>query len=200
MARSDSEFLTIGLFASRVSAVVAALKIVIEEHFSHGGLALYEGALDLDSIYVGRPPAGGTHAKRVALFEPKNAPTTTAMVSNLEDGWMTMVNALAKRLPGTHLLARTSVDDYPITDLEIWVEGQSVRYVRAMKEDPSWEFYQRGEPLVFEQPDCYEQRRISQRFNRTILFETLKRAGWPVADEEFWRSDLPAWYAAERSA
>ncbi|MBE7451251.1 MAG: hypothetical protein HS111_20860 [Kofleriaceae bacterium] len=121
------------------------------------------------------------------------------MMANLEDGWVTLVNVLAERLPGEHLLLRSSEDaNYPVADLEVWVDGDSVRYVGALKEDPSWEFNQRGEPRPYEDQTQYSKRRIRDRFNRAVAVATLERAGWSIASEGFWQSNQAFTRSSER--
>jgi hypothetical protein len=195
----DFEFLVLGLFASSAITVRDALAGVLAEAFGPGMFAFKEAELDIGTVYVRRPPRGGAHAKRLVIFEPSNAPGRTAMLTNLEDGWMTLVNVLAQRLPGEHLLLRTSVDEvYSVTDLEVWHNGSSARYVGALKEDPSWEFNQRGTPRSYEDQAQYEKRRIRDRFNREVAVATLRRAGWAIDEPGFWRAKGPAFYAFEK--
>ena len=195
----DYEFLVLALFSAALEDVSGALVEVIAEHFEPGHFGLFERTLDLGKVYTTRPPAGGAHAKRAALFEPAAARGTAAMVANLEDGWLTMVNVLAQRVAGEHLLIRTDeAKEFPMTDLEVWSGGSSVRYVGALKEDPSWEFNQRGEPREFEDVATYSKRRIRDRLNRDLLVELVRRAGWSIDHSGFWESERPAFYVVER--
>ncbi len=193
----DFEFLVIGLFRAPLADVRAAAYNILE--LSTGRYVVRDAPLNIRSIYVGRPPSGGAHETRAVLFEPASSHGTTAFFTNLEDGWNTMCNILAGRVPGEHVQVRSSIeqDDYPLSDFEVWEGGTSVRYVRAMLEDPSWEFYQRGELRSFEDPANYKKRRIADRLNREILLAYLAKLGWDLASPKFWKSQLPAVYLEE---
>ena len=120
------------------------------------------------------------------------------MIANLADGWATMCNVLAGQLPGMSILVRSATaQEYPLTDLQVWDKGESVRYVRAMREEPSWEFFSKGDPMEFENLDHYKRRRIADRLNRDILVEYLARLGWDLASPTFWQSKLLAFYLLE---
>jgi hypothetical protein len=67
-----------------------------------------------------------------------------------------------------------------------------------MREDPSWEFYQRGELRSFEDPANYKKRRIADRLNREILLTYLGKLGWDLANPKFWTSQHPAVYIDEK--
>lgn len=193
----DFEFLSIGLFRAPLADVRAAAESILK--VPPGPYVVRDAPLDIRSVYVGRPPRGGAHEKRAVLFEPASSSGTTALIANLEDGWMTMCNLLATRVPGEHVLVRSSDDkDYPVSDIEIWEGGTSVRYVRAMREDPSWEFYQRGALRSFEEPANYKKRRIADRLNRGILLTYLAKLGWDLASPKFWNSQLSAVYLEEK--
>lgn len=192
-------FLAVALLEAPLEVVHASLESVLEEHFGPGRFSFDEGGLDLSKVYDQRPPSGGAHEKCLALFEPSIAVGRTAMVPNMEDGWMTLVNVLATRISGQHLLLRSSEDEsYPVTDLEVWRRGASVRYVGVLKEQPAWMFHERGDVLEFENPARYAKRRIRDRFDRASAFETLERVGWSLASSAFWETTRPAIYAFEQ--
>jgi hypothetical protein len=127
-----------------------------------------------------------------------------------------MCNAISLRVAGRHALMRSCEnDDYPLNDLEVWVRGRcsrrrwwrrwrrrgrdgtSVRHVGAAKEDPSWEFTSRGQPMEFEDTRYYARRAIGDRINRTILVEYAAKLGWHLDSPAFWQSDVPALYLSE---
>lgn len=194
----DFEFLVIGLFHARLHEMRAVIERIVEEKFGPGRFCITDAPLDISSVYERRPPRGGAHDKRAVFYEPACSGGTTALIANMEDGWVTMCNVLAAKLPGEHILARSCVDtQYPLTDFEVWDNGASVRYVGALREDPSWDFSSRGEGRPFEDPTNYKKRRISDRLNREILVEYLGKLGWHLASAEFWKSHLPACYLQE---
>lgn len=195
---NDFEFLVLGLFRAPLAVAQSAVTGILDEHFPPGRFVTLSEPLNLSSVYERRPPLGGAHAKRAVLFEPRNAPGTTALIANLEDGWLTMCNAMSSAITGVHMLARSCVaTDYPLTDFEVWEDGTPVRYVGALQDDPSWNFTARGEPRDFEELSNYKRRRVADRLSRDVLVEYLKKTGWDVASPEFWVSTRPAFYLRE---
>lgn len=187
------DFLVLGLFRAPLHEVRSAAQTIIEETFPPGSFEISEAPLDIDCIYTSSPPPGGAHEKRAVLFEPGTSRGSTALIANIEDGWLTTCNVLAKRIPGEHVLVRSCTQPaYPLADMEVWKDGASVRYVGALREEPSWSFESRGEPRSFEEPANYKKRKITERLNREILVGYLAKIGWQLADREFWNSSLPA--------
>lgn len=188
------QYLVIALFRAPLRTVHSEL----EQLLGHEAYEIHDGPLATDWVYKGRPPRGGAHLRRVLLYEPASNPGTTAMIANLEDGWMTLVNILAGKISGEHLLVRSIDDDqYPLGDLEVWTDGKSERYVRAMR-DPKWEFYERGQARAFEDVECYRAKRIRDRVNRRVLLQCLRKAGWDLESPQFWESRQPSVYVTER--
>jgi len=193
----DFEYLVIGLFRAPLADVRAAAENILK--VPPGPYVVRDAPLDIRSIYVGRPPSGGAHETRAVLFEPASSRGTTALFTNLEDGWVTMCNLLAGRVPGEHVHVRSCIDkDYPASSMEVWDGGTSVRYVQSLREDPSWEFYQKGELRSFEDPANYKKRRIADRLNREILLTYLAKLGWDLTSPEFWKSQRSAVYLEEK--
>ncbi len=195
----DFDVLVIGLFRAPLPDVCDSIKIILEQELSAGRFEATEAALDIRSVYDRRPPAGGAHPLWAVVFEPANARGTAAMIANSEDGWFTMFNRIAGTVPGEHVLVRSVPDqEYPLASFDVWEGGSSVRSVRAMREDPSWEFFSRGEPRAFENPANYKQRRVADRLNREILVAYLNALGWDLASSRFWQTSLSAFYLQER--
>jgi hypothetical protein len=197
-ALDRTDFLVIALFQARLDDVSRAAGDILAAHFVRGRFDTHWDRIDVRRIYERRPPAGGAHAIRAVFFEPGTTPGTTAFIANLEDGWLTMCNAICLRIAGRHVLMRSCEnDDYPLNDLEVWVDGTSVRHVAAAKEDPSWEFTSRGQPMEFEDTRYYTRRAIGDRINRTVLVEYAAKMGWHLDSPAFWQSDVPALYLSE---
>lgn len=76
------------------------------------------------------------------LWEPRCNNGSTVFSPNIEDGWHTLVNILSTK----HLCDSYSVrlspeyDDYPICELSTHENGTQRRFIRAMKDDPKWQF------------------------------------------------------------
>jgi hypothetical protein len=193
----DYEFLVITLFNASLEKMLRAIQEILHE--PTGKYIIEKRPLELDWVYQNRPPSGGAHLTKALLFEPESLPDKTVKIANLQDGWMTMCNLLANKIQGQHLRAITSVDkDYPVTSFDVLNNGKSIRYVRAFREDPSWEFYERGERQFFEEPLNYKKRLVRDRLNREILFSYLAKLGWDLTDPLFWRSRVDAIYIEEQ--
>jgi len=194
----DFDFLVITLFSASLADMRRVTRERFAERVARGHFETYESDLDIESVYVRVPPAGGAHLFRAVLFEPANAANTTVFISNVSDGWYTLCNLLSGVVPGRHILARSSIeDDYPGTVFYVLEGGETLRLVAARRDEPSWEFVTEGEPLPFEDVSNYEKPRIAHRLDRVILVQYLRKLGWDLEDPEFWTSRLSAFYITE---
>jgi hypothetical protein len=170
---------------------------ILTPYLASGALVTTEAPLDRNRIRFGNPFAGGAHEAVAVLYAPKSAPRTTVMLTNAEDGWITLAHGRATSSPGLHCGIRSTSGEYPLHAMEVWSGGQSVRYVRAMK-DPRWDFFERGSRLEFEDPVLYEQRLIRRRLDRATLIRYLAATGWNIRDGSFWETSRPARYVEQR--
>ena len=126
--------------------------------------------------------------KAVVLWEPIGKKSHTIFMANFSDGWFTLANILGVRFK--HELYRLRISDpkseWPVWSFEYFLEGKEVRVIQVLKDDPSWEFYERGDILPFENLGYYKRRIIKERFNKDILIEYMKAVGWDLLDESFW--------------
>jgi hypothetical protein len=102
--------------------------------------------------------------------------------ASLADGWPTLTHALAQRHAWSYVKIRVGDpwDVWPICELEWFVGGQSRRFVRAMKDDPRWQFWMTGDVLPFENTKAYCHRRIQDRFTPEMLWSYVGALGWPT--------------------
>lgn len=118
----------------------------------------------------------------------------TLFVSSVADGYSSMVYTISGKLPGLHLevqISRLSID-YPRNALTA-IEGQeAVRVVYSMKDTSSWEFFERGRTLPFEQLEFYKARRKRDRLTPEIIERYISDLGYGTLDELFWTSNEPA--------
>lgn len=166
-------------------------------HLASGALVTTEAPLDRSRVRFGHPYVGGAHEAVAVLYAPRSAPDTTVMLTNAADGWITLAHGLATSSPGRHCGIRSTSGEYPLHAMEVWAGGQSVRYVRAMK-DPRWDFFEKGPRLEFEDPALYEQRLVRRRLDRPTLIGYLAATGWNVRDANFWGTSHPARYVEQR--
>jgi hypothetical protein len=87
--------------------------------------------------------------------------------------------------------------EYPSNRIEVWKTGKSIRKVIAMRDSDEWEFMERGELQDFEEKDLYRNRIIQKRLDRQAITRYLRRVGWDISDQSFWKSDVDAIYFEE---
>ncbi len=194
----EESLLSVACFSAPLAVVQRRVHEILMGNSAENTFRWTRGPVDFNRVLGGRPRAGGSGPRRLMIFEPAGMAAHSAMVTNLRDGWSTLVNILAGHISGTHFLVRSEpAGEYPATSLEVWRDGASVRRVHAMREEGGWVFFQQGEPLAFEDTESYSRRRIRDRFNKSLALETMGRAGWPLSTPDFWRSAGSAWYAEE---
>ena len=131
------------------------------------------------------------------LWEPKNTNIGCAFMVTIQDGWYTLIYNIATKYRHDCLSIRVSstMEEYPICELQYYEHGKEKRFIRSMKDEPKWEFYQKGKQLTFEKPDHYNKRRIKDRFNEELLLEYLHALGWDIRKNTFWETEKPYYKA-----
>jgi hypothetical protein len=139
-----------------------------------------------DQVY--NPPS-----HRGIFWSPESAPGKTAFMSNLTDGWQSLCHMLGTKegLRTLRVRASTAREEWPVVDFEYYRGGLSCRYVRAMRDDPRWEFFQTGQPLDEENLERYSARRIRDRLTEQDVADIAAKLGWPVSRADFWKSCQP---------
>jgi len=112
----------------------------------------------------------------------------TLFVSSVADGYFSMIISISKKIPGTHLLIEVSRPDltYPRSAVGAVEAAESVRTVYAMRDSDVWVFYEKGDPLPFEDIGLYQARRKRDRLTPEIIAMYLKRIGYGSLRREFW--------------
>jgi len=133
------------------------------------------GMSSLDAAIDQLPPRNGPPS---GLFFTSPACSGWTGLGNRGDAWYTLVNAIseqAKDLEALFVACDLEKTQYPAAAFEFYRDGQSVRCVRASREEDGWHFVNRGTPLPFEDVSQYSRRAISDRLNRTTLETMLSR-------------------------
>jgi hypothetical protein len=112
----------------------------------------------------------------------------TLFVSSVADGYSSMITSISRRIPGTHLIFRVSRADikYPGCAIHAIRDGKYIRTVYAMLDSNAWVFFEKGDPLRFEDVDIYRARRKRDRLSAEIVSSYLKRVGYGSLCLEFW--------------
>ena len=127
-------------------------------------------------------------AWRICLFETKDL--RTVMISNLYDGAHSLCWNLARKLGVESLSVRTTdlaTKNDTVNELIYYNTGEMRRIVRTMT-DPSWDFFEEGEPLWFEDVTLYSKRYKKDRMNRRILIDYCSKLGLEVDSPDFWKA------------
>jgi hypothetical protein len=108
-------------------------------------------------------------------------------LSNLEDGWITLVNkisALGNIARYSFSVSDDSNEDAKNSMLYSDTSGVVKRVVHVMR-DPRWIFYQSGSPMLFESTEFYKSRQKKDRINRTIIAKYCEEIGVPMDNNFF---------------
>ncbi len=111
------------------------------------------------------------------------------MVTNYNDGWQTLTNYIADKLKSDafrfHMTLDLNISD-AMNSFTHWANGSKVRVVYAMK-DPKWIFYEKGDPLWFENRDFYKRKMIKDRLNYNILMSYCEKLNLNITEKSFWK-------------
>lgn len=123
------------------------------------------------------------------FWSPLGKPECTALVANTSIAYN-----LAHRFKHRVLEIRVSPtnDEWPICELQLTEGGKERRFVRAFRDDTRWDFYEKGEPLPFENISNYKKRRIRDRFTPEMVFEYCLALGWNIEPTALLASSEPA--------
>jgi hypothetical protein len=196
----DWEPLNFTCFKAPLARVEAATREVLADDIPTGKRVFERGPLDLDRVKIGDPNVGGRIGASVVLFSPLTAPGFCCFVSDAQDGWATLVNVLSGNLRCDAFKISTSLPcpEYPMSRLSAYAEGECLRVVCTMRDDPSWVFYSKGAVLPVERPEHCKRRRIKDRLTREILVSYLRDLDINISDDDFWRATGPAAYVIWR--
>jgi hypothetical protein len=127
--------------------------------------------------------------KRIAIiYEPSNKPNGTVFLSNLSDGWFTLINLLAHRLNVTvYRISLSSLNlKYPKNLFEIIHGPDSKRTIMILKDGRRWQFFEEGERQNFEDSKIYNSKRIKDRLPPETIIDYLWKNEWNLLDDGFW--------------
>jgi hypothetical protein len=112
----------------------------------------------------------------------------TLFVSSVADGYSSMLASVSREIPGTHLTFRVSRPDirYPGCAMYARRGGSYIRTVHAMLDDNAWVFFEKGDPLPFEEVDLYRARRKRDRLSIDIVSSYITRYGYGSLCLGFW--------------
>jgi len=191
--------LVFSYFYVDIHAVEAAVRKIFAEEIESGKYQVRRNILDLKSVEIGNPLAGGRSKKLALAFAPETSPMHCVFVSRSSDGWHTLVNRLNSELKTRCISVGTTSDsaDYPANSIRVYESGHDVRLVRAMLDGDRWDFFEKGIIQPFENPGNYKKRKIRDRLSREIVLEYLENIGLDVQAPAFWNAEGDALYICE---
>lgn len=128
------------------------------------------------------------------LFEPSTNPGVTVFFPNFSDGWYTAVYNYTRLNNKSAFQVGFTVEntmEYPAFFFKFFYthKGQiKERTVYAIKED-KWVFFAEGNPLAIEDIENYSKKKIKDRINNEIIIGYLKKAGYNLTDNNFFKSN-----------
>lgn len=182
-------------YATRQMVVEAAQKVLFEG-VKLGRYVFKEDLLTDELFDVCNQSSDGTKKKIAILFAPDFSPDECVFITNLSDGWFTLVNCICAELKVKCITVSLATDknQYPCNAMRIYEGGKEVRYVRAMLDSDRWDFFEKGESLPFEEESNYRKHRIKDRVNKQLLLGYLKSLKLDVYVDSFWMSQSSATY------
>lgn len=134
--------------------------------------------------------------RKLIIWEPELKQNTTIFLSNLQDGWHTLIHVLSTKfeIEVFQIQHFDNKEDY-ICSL-FYKKGQDERIVRVMY-DGKLLFWANGHPLPCENLDFYYKKRIKDRFNLSILLEYMRYFDWYIESPKFWESNTEGFYLEE---
>lgn len=111
---------------------------------------------------------GGALPAQGVFYYPKSNNQQLVFVSNLMDGWHSLLHCISHATQSNYVLFRVIEDEFPLFEMTAVAAGKTQRVVRAMKEG-KWNFYEQGAPLAFEHISYYLQRKIADRVTPELL-------------------------------
>ncbi len=191
-SNNSSEGLDISLINDSIDNVKSALEHVLYK----SKISISCTRLDtLDFSLLPWPFERNIEVKRFIIWEPIMNPEQTVFVSNVMDGWLTLMNTLScyRKIDIIKVSISSPKDSYPCNRYELIKchDQQNQRVIYSMKEDNGWVFYQQGIPQKFEKIDNYQKRLKRDRLNRELVLEYTKMSGFDLNHINFWRSNSP---------
>lgn len=134
-------------------------------------------------------------APPLILWSPANAPGLTVFMPHLSagDGYVPAYAQSTFRFDVISI--RSTADDCrkdAVNEFSAYSQGALLRFVRVMSDNPGWDFYQKGDPLSFENLEKYQLRLKRKRLQRGDVLACVESWGAPITSAMFWRSDFSA--------
>jgi len=165
----------------------------------NGYFTVVETHYGIFEIHLEEPIPYNHPITKVVLWQPPDSPGTV-LYGNQYDGFHSLGSVLNDdyHLEMTRIAISMDIDapdsdSYLFCKFEHNFSDGRERYVRVMWDD-RWDFYEKGEPMPFEQTENYTQRIRRKRLTNEMVLDYAKALGWDLRDPSFWTSKKEAWY------
>jgi hypothetical protein len=160
------------------------------------GLITVEQSQKLDFTSVCSNPSleYNPEERRFLIYEPLSNPNKTVFFPNIKDGWYTALYNYTRLFNKNSYLLGFTVNNkeqdpaYSFRHFKSTENEVRERVVYLIKED-NWKFYQHSTPLEIEETGNYIKRRKTDRLNNEIISSYMKKAGYDLATEDFYKSN-----------
>ena len=191
---------TFAYFDKSIGGIEAFLIEHFKERIKKGEVNSFRSKKDINDIFDEFEYLRKTKAKRISMneysykaffFNPSIKPDKVIMISSLEDGWYTLCNVISNSLKSGFYLFTLSADGVSDPQNAFHyvnkAEGISTERVVYSMKDGKWVFFEKGEPLQFENLENYKQKIIKKRLTKEILIDYCKEIELPIEQENFWK-------------
>lgn len=188
--------LIVSCFEVSMDALWKQLDRVFAEH--HMNIASERKALAYEDFGPDRTTAAQAPRRAGLLSRSANKKPATILITNLGDGWQTLGYIGSKR-SGCRCWQFTVCQNvrYHRNAMTLIEKGADRRVVYA-QHDPQWVFFERGTPLPIEDVARYHNPKVSERVTRDYVVSLAEKAGFPLRDDSFWRTDDSNLYFCDR--
>ncbi len=145
-------------------------------------------------VLPGQPHNAGADDPPLLLWTPACAPHLTAFMPHFKSGdyFVTAYASSALNLAWAAVRSSSPKVEWPINEFQCHEGGREKRFVRAFRDAPRWDFFERGPALAFEHRETYAKRFIRDRLTREMALSCMEAWGAPVREPAFWRTDAEA--------
>ena len=174
------EFMTFSVFEyGDFKSFTEAVVKLTEDWILKGKAEINNAEVCLVDYY--NPRIGGHLPEKFTCWQSAYYPDKIFFMSNLSDGWHTMCMAIQRQLNFSWAMFEmsgiSSSHSCPMNMFLYSKEPGTERAVLSYYDDTHWVFYDRGEPVEFENVENYKARLKKNRLNKDILMEYMRRMG-----------------------
>lgn len=181
-----------------LDAVCGAVREVLMHPSLNGRFWESRSSKSIRDMYEVEPPIGGRIGAALLVSSPLTSSDATVLVSNLGDGWITMMLGISRHLPvDLYSFALASSESNGMLKFEVLRSGVATRHVHLLHDSDGLVFFQRGDPHEFEDVSRYSSRRKRDRVSTDYVEGIAQKLGFAVASEEFWQGGASSRFFSE---